>query len=237
VDRDSVTSTYLMKVVVLCSGGMDSIPVLHWANHEHELVGALSVNYGGKHNDMEIPMAAHHSQLLGIRHEVVTLDFVDRLFNSALLKSGGDVPEGKYEEHNMTSTVVPFRNAIMLSIACGFAESIGAEALAIGAHGGDHTIYPDCRPEFMQAMRDAMRLCTYAKIELICPFQSVPKSAFAAKGAELGVDFSKTYSCYKGGALHCGTCGTCCERRDAFADAGVSDPTEYAAAPAPTAAP
>ena len=128
----------------------------------------------------------------------------------------------------MKQTVVPFRNAIMLSIACGFAESVGAEGLVIAAHGGDHAIYPDCREEFMSAMAEAMRLGTYADIQLLRPFIAMNKGQIAATGTQLGVDFSRTWSCYKGGAIHCGTCGTCVERREAFGEAGVIDPTEYA---------
>jgi 7-cyano-7-deazaguanine synthase len=130
----------------------------------------------------------------------------------------------------MKQTVVPFRNAIFLSIACGVAESAGAEGLVIAAHGGDHAIYPDCREEFMAAMGDAMRLGTYANVELLRPFITMNKGEIAALGARLGVDFKRTWSCYKGGAegaRHCGKCGTCVERREAFAMAGVSDPTGY----------
>jgi 7-cyano-7-deazaguanine synthase len=124
--------------------------------------------------------------------------------------------------------VVPFRNAIMLSIACGFAESVEAEGLVIAAHGGDHAIYPDCREDFMQAMGDAMRLGTYAGVQLLRPFIAMTKGDIAAAGAKLGVDFARTWSCYKGGEAHCGKCGTCVERREAFALAGVVDPTSYA---------
>jgi 7-cyano-7-deazaguanine synthase len=123
--------------------------------------------------------------------------------------------------------VVPFRNAIMLSIATGFAESIGAEGLVIAAHGGDHAIYPDCREDFMRAMGDSMRLGTYANVKLLRPFITMTKGDIAALGAKLGVDFAHTYSCYKGGAVHCGKCGTCVERREAFAQAGLKDPTVY----------
>jgi 7-cyano-7-deazaguanine synthase len=219
-----------MKVVVLCSGGMDSVTALHWAAREHVVVAALSCDYGAKHGARELPMAAAQAALLGVRHEVVKLDFVNRLFSSALLQSGGDIPEGHYEAENMKQTVVPFRNAIFLSIACGFAESAGAEGLVIAAHGGDHAIYPDCREEFMAAMRDAMRLGTYANVELLRPFIAMNKGEIAALGTRLGVDFKRTWSCYKGGAegaRHCGKCGTCVERREAFAMAGVSDPTGY----------
>lgn len=219
-----------MKVVVLCSGGMDSVTALHWAAREHVVVAALSCDYGAKHGARELPMAAAQAALLGVRHEVVKLDFVNRLFSSALLQSGGDIPEGHYEAENMKQTVVPFRNAIFLSIASGFAESAGAEGLVIAAHGGDHAIYPDCREEFMAAMGDAMRLGTYANVELLRPFITMNKGEIAALGARLGVDFKRTWSCYKGGAegaRHCGKCGTCVERREAFAMAGVTDPTGY----------
>ena len=216
-----------MKVVVLCSGGMDSVTALHWARAHHTVVAAVSFDYGAKHNHRELPFAAEHADRLGVRHEIVHMDFVNRLFASDLLNSGGDIPEGHYEAASMKQTVVPFRNAVMLSIATGFAESAGAEALVIAAHGGDHAIYPDCREAFMNAMGDAMRLGTYAGIALLRPFISLTKGKIAAEGAKLGVNFARTWSCYKGGAIHCGKCGTCVERREAFIEAGVPDPTVY----------
>ncbi len=216
-----------MKVVVLCSGGMDSVTALHWARAHHTVAAALSFDYGAKHNARELPFAAEHADRLGIRHEIVKLDFVNRLFASDLLTSGGDIPEGHYEAANMKQTVVPFRNAVMLSIATGFAESAGAEGLVIAAHGGDHAIYPDCREAFMQAMGDAMRLGTYAEIALLRPFITFTKGGIVAEGAKLGVNFARTWSCYKGAAIHCGKCGTCVERREAFIEAGVPDPTAY----------
>jgi 7-cyano-7-deazaguanine synthase len=216
-----------MKVVVLCSGGMDSVTALHWAAREHDVRGVVSFDYGSKHNPRELPFAAEHAAGLKVRHEVVALPFIGQLFDSDLLAGGGPVPDGHYADDNMRRTVVPFRNAIMLSIAAGFAESTGAEGLVIAAHAGDHTIYPDCREDFMQAMGDAMRLGTYAGIRLLRPFIAMDKGAIAKEGARLGVDFARTYSCYKGGAIHCGTCGTCVERREAFAVAGLADPTEY----------
>jgi 7-cyano-7-deazaguanine synthase len=217
-----------MKTVVLCSGGMDSVTALYWAGREREVFAAVSFDYGAKHNAREIPFAATHARNLGVRHEVIALDLVNRLFASDLLKSGGDIPDGHYEAANMKQTVVPFRNAIMLSIACGFAESVGAEGLVIAAHGGDHAIYPDCREDFMRAMGDAMRLGTYAGVHLVRPFIALNKGQIAVAGAKLGVDFAQTWSCYKGGAVHCGKCGTCVERREAFQQAGLRDPTIYA---------
>ena len=217
-----------MNAVVLCSGGMDSVVALHWAAREHTVVGVASFDYGAKHNHREIPFAAEHAAALGVRHETIALDFINRLFASDLLKSGGEIPEGHYEAANMKQTVVPFRNGIMLAIAAGWAESIGAEGLVIAAHGGDHAIYPDCREDFMRAMGEAMTLGTYARVRLLRPFITLSKAQIASEGGRLGVDFARTWSCYKGVAVHCGKCGTCVERREAFAHAGLADPTVYA---------
>ncbi|MEI6535920.1 MAG: 7-cyano-7-deazaguanine synthase QueC [Verrucomicrobiaceae bacterium] len=216
-----------MKTLVLLSGGMDSVTALHWAAREHEVVGCVSFDYGSKHNHKEIPMAAWHAKKLGVKHDVIALDFVNRLFASDLLQSGGDVPDGHYAADNMKRTVVPFRNGIMLSIACGLAESRNADALVIAAHSGDHAIYPDCREPFMQAMAEAMKFGTYAQIELLRPFIDCDKTEIVRRGAKLDVDYAHTWSCYKGGDIHCGKCGTCVERREAFILAGVSDPTSY----------
>jgi len=209
-----------MNVVVLCSGGMDSVVALHWAAREHVVKAVVSFNYGAKHNDRELPFAAEHAKAFSVRHEVISLDFVNRLFASDLLKSGGEIPEGHYEAANMKQTVVPFRNGIMLSIAGGLAE--------IAAHGGDHAIYPDCREDFMRAIGEAIALGTYAGVRVLRPFIAMSKAQIATEGTRLGVDFSRTWSCYKGGTIHCGKCGTCVERREAFAKAGLPDPTIYA---------
>jgi 7-cyano-7-deazaguanine synthase len=217
-----------MNVVVLCSGGMDSVVALHWAAREHSVARVVSFDYGAKHNHRELPFAAEHAAGIGVQHEVVSLEFINRLFASDLLKSGGEIPEGHYEAANMKQTVVPFRNGIMLSITAGLAESIGAEGMVIAAHGGDHAIYPDCREDFMRAIGEAMALGTYAGVRLLRPFIAMSKAQIATEGARLGVDFARTWSCYKGGAVHCGKCGTCVERREAFANAGLADPTVYA---------
>ncbi|HKB90268.1 MAG TPA: 7-cyano-7-deazaguanine synthase QueC [Opitutaceae bacterium] len=217
-----------MKVVVLCSGGMDSVTALYWAHREHEVMAALSFDYGAKHNHREIPLAAENARALDLPHRTISLDFIGQLFASDLLKSGGDIPEGHYEDTNMKRTVVPFRNGIMLASAAGYAESAGADGLVIAAHGGDHAIYPDCREDFMQAMGTAMERGTYAQVKLLRPFIAMDKGQIAAAGAKWGVDFAKTWSCYVGGEVHCGKCGTCVERREAFLAAGVPDPTIYA---------
>ena len=216
-----------MRTLVLLSGGMDSVTALYWARQHHDVVGAVSFDYGAKHNHREIGYATWHCGKLDVWHDTVALPFVDELFASDLLKSGGDIPDGHYEEASMKRTVVPFRNGIMLAIACGIAESRNAEALVIAAHSGDHAIYPDCREPFMQAMAAAMREGTYARIELLRPFINQDKAAIARQGHALGIDYAHTWSCYKGGEIHCGTCGTCVERREAFLHAGLVDPTSY----------
>jgi len=217
-----------VKVVVLLSGGLDSVTALHEARQTHEVVAALSFDYGAKHHHKELPMAAWQCAQAGIPHSIAPLDFVAREFHSDLLSSGGSIPDGHYEEESMKSTVVPFRNGIMLAIAAGFAESRGAEGIVIAAHAGDHAIYPDCREDFLEPMARAIAAGTYAQITLLRPFVAIDKTGIVRRGAALGVDFIHTWSCYKGGELHCGSCGTCVERREAFLLAEVPDPTLYA---------
>jgi 7-cyano-7-deazaguanine synthase len=216
------------KVIALVSGGMDSVAALYQAHRTYGLVGALSFHYGSKHNDREIPFAEQHCRTLGVPHQVISLSFINTLFKSDLLQSGGAIPDGHYQEASMKQTVVPFRNGIMLSVAAGFAESVGASVLVIAAHSGDHAIYPDCREEFMQSMSEAIRLGTYDGVEILRPFIHLTKAQIAARGHSLGIDFTQTWSCYKGGEIHCGTCGTCVERREAFKLANIPDPTTYA---------
>ncbi len=215
------------KTVVLLSGGMDSVSAFYDAMQRTTVTATLSFHYGSKHNDREIPFAAWHSRKFGVPHLTIPLDFIGRHFASDLLASGGDIPKGHYEEESMKKTVVPFRNGIMLAIAAGFAESKEAHALVIAAHAGDHAIYPDCREDFMRSMGEAIRVGTYAGIALTRPFIHLTKAQIAVRGAELGVDFAQTWSCYVGGEVHCGECGTCVERREAFQVAGLEDPTEY----------
>ena len=218
--------------VVLLSGGMDSVAALYHTLQTTRVVAALSFHYGSKHNDQELPCAEYHARKFGVPHLVIPLSFIGEHFASDLLSSGGDIPKGHYEEESMKKTVVPFRNGIMLSVAAGFAESREARGLVIAAHAGDHAIYPDCREEFMLAMGAAIGLGTYANTELRRPFIDLTKAQIAARGAELGIDFARTWSCYEGGEIHCGECGTCVERREAFLLSGVPDPTVYARTPA-----
>jgi 7-cyano-7-deazaguanine synthase len=216
-----------MKLCVLLSGGMDSVTALYAVGAQHEVVSALSFDYGAKHNACEIPYAVQHCERMGVIHRTVALPFINELFASDLLQTGGDIPDGHYAEQSMKQTVVPFRNGIMLAIAAGYAESTGAEALVIAAHSGDHAIYPDCRAPFMTAMANAIREGTYARLEVMTPFLEMDKAGIVRCGQDLGIDYRQTWSCYKGRAIHCGRCGTCVERREAFQMAGVPDPTIY----------
>jgi 7-cyano-7-deazaguanine synthase len=216
-----------VKVVVLLSGGLDSVTAFQEALRQHEVLAGISFDYGAKHHARELPMAAWHCAQAGIPHRIAPLAFVAEEFQSDLLSKGGEIPDGHYEEETMRSTVVPFRNGIMLAIAAGFAESHGAEGVVIAAHSGDHAIYPDCREDFLRPMAEAIREGTYAQIELLRPFVSTDKAGIVRRGAAIGIDFARTWSCYKGGEIHCGSCGTCVERREAFLLAGVPDPTIY----------
>lgn len=218
-----------MKALVVLSGGMDSTVALYHTLKSSGVtsVEAISFNYGSKHNDAEFECAKQTTEKLGIPHKRVDLPFINDLFKSDLLKSGGEIPEGHYADSNMKRTVVPFRNGIMLAIAAGYAESVGAEVLVLGNHFGDHAVYPDCRADFINPMSEAIKNGTYTKVEICSPFVDKTKTDIAKLGQELGVDFAKTYSCYKGGPVQCGLCSTCFERREAFVDAGVVDPTEY----------
>ena len=211
--------------VLILSGGVDSTTLLY--DEQERIALAISFDYGSKHNKREIPFAQLHCQRLGIRHIVIPLDFMTRYFVSSLLEGGEDIPEGHYADENMKSTVVPFRNGIMLSIAVGIAESNGLRYVMMANHGGDHTIYPDCRPEFVEAFDAATHAGTFNGVRLLSPYCNMTKGQIAARGKALGIDYAETWSCYRGGTKHCGKCGTCVERREALAEAGIPDPTDY----------
>lgn len=211
--------------IIIVSGGMDSITLLY--DKKDTIAMAISFDYGSKHNAKEIPFAKMHCERLGIPHVVIPLEFMEKYFKSSLLKGGEDIPEGHYADENMKSTVVPFRNGIMLAIAAGMAESNGLTRVYMANHGGDHTIYPDCRQEFVAAMSDATTAGTYTKTHIEGPYTDITKGEIAARGKVLGIDYAETWSCYKGGDVHCGKCGTCVERREALAFAGIKDTTEY----------
>lgn len=209
--------------VIIVSGGMDSITLLY--DHKDEIALGISFDYGSNHNVREIPFAKMHCERLGIKHITINLDFMHQYFKSSLLDGAEAIPEGHYADDNMKSTVVPFRNGIMLSIAIGIAESNNLDQVFIANHGGDHTIYPDCRPEFINAIDAAATAGTYNNVKVVAPYTKITKSDIARIGKKLGIDYTETWSCYKGGEVHCGKCGTCVERKEALAEAGIEDKT------------
>lgn len=211
-------------MILVYSGGLDSTTLLY--EYKDRISLAVSFDYGSKHNAREIEYAKENCKRLGIKHLVIPLDFMGRYFKSDLLLSGGDIPEGSYADENMHSTVVPFRNGIMLAIAAGLAESYDEDAILLANHSGDHAIYPDCRPEFIEGMAAAVKAGTYNGVKVLSPYCNMTKREIALRGKELGIDYSLTYSCYKGGGKHCGKCGTCVERKEALEG---FDPTEYEA--------
>lgn len=222
-----IDQTSCFKILVNLSGGLDSTVLLHYLIKKGAEVHAVSFNYGSKHNEIEIDHAKKICDKLGISHQIIHLDFINKCFKSDLLQKGGEIPEGHYAADNMKSTVVPFRNGIFYSISAGLAESYGCDFVALASHAGDHTIYPDCRESFTQSMYNSIKLGTEKGIQLIAPFNRISKTDIVKIGKELNVDFSLTYSCYKGKEKHCGKCGTCFERKEAFQQSNVLDPTIY----------
>ncbi len=216
-----------MKTVIVYSGGLDSTVLLyHLLDVGHE-VAALSVNYGQRHV-RELKAARDITARLGVRHETADLSALAGLLSgSALTDRSVEVPEGHYAEESMKATVVPNRNMLLLATAAAWAISLKAESVAYAAHSGDHAIYPDCRPEFTDALEQAIGLADWHRVSLLRPFVHLTKADIVKRGAALDVPFGETWSCYKGGEIHCGRCGTCVERREAFALAGVPDPTPY----------
>ena len=215
----------MKNALLVLSGGMDSTTLLYERASEISL--AVSFDYGSNHNGREIPFAKFHCEKLGIEHITIPLKFMHDYFKSSLLSGADAIPEGTYADENMKSTVVPFRNGIMLSVAAGLAESRGLSKVMMANHFGDHDIYPDCRKEFVDAMSQAMAAGTYANITIDAPYTLISKADIARRGKTLGVDYGQTWSCYKGGKVHCGKCATCLERKAALAEAGIEDTTEY----------
>ncbi len=218
-----------MKALVVLSGGMDSATALALAcsSEMYDSIETITFNYGSKHNDRENQCAAKLAAHYGVKNTVVKMPFINELFKSDLLQSGGEIPEGHYADPSMKRTVVPFRNGIMLSIAAGFAESIGASVLILGNHAGDHAIYPDCREEFTAPMSAAIKAGTYAGVEIVRPFEKETKTGLCKLGGELNVPYELTHSCYVGDKKACGKCGTCLERVLSFYENGLIDPIEY----------
>jgi len=216
------------KTLVVCSGGMDSVTLAYLVAKERRLTRLLSFDYGQRHK-RELAFAAMAAADLGVRHDVIDISGVARFLTGSALTDDVEVPDGHYAAETMRITVVPNRNAIMLTIAFGVAAAEGADAVAAAMHAGDHFIYPDCRPPFIEAFR-AMQNCALEgmwEVDFYAPFIDWTKGDIARLGGELGVPFENTWSCYKGGARHCGRCGTCVERREALHLAGIADPTVY----------
>ncbi len=211
--------------LLVLSGGLDSTTMLY--EYHERIALAISFHYGSNHNDKELAFAKMHCERLGIPHIIIPLNFIKEYFHSSLLEGADAIPEGNYDEENMKSTVVPFRNGIMLAVAAGMAENNHLQYIMLANHAGDHTIYPDCRPDFVDAMNHAVNAGTWNGVQLLTPYTMLTKADIAAHGKALGIDYSETWSCYKGGEHHCGVCGTCRERIEALQLAGIEDKTVY----------
>ena len=218
-----------MKAMIVCSGGLDSVTLAYKVAAEAEITSLVSFNYGQRH-DKELDYAALCAHDLNVPHHIIDISNVGAQLTGSALTDDIDVPDGHYAEDGMKATVVPNRNAIMLTIAYGMAASQNADTVAIAVHGGDHFIYPDCRPDFIEqfAKMQKMAMDGYADVSMYAPFLHGTKGDIVTAGVSVNVPFQNTWSCYKGGDKHCGRCGTCVERAEAFFEAGVKDPTEYA---------
>lgn len=216
-----------MKTVLILSGGMDSATLLWYLRDRGDDVRCLSIDYGQRHR-RELECAKELCTIIGVEHRVADLTALRPfLAGSSQTDNAVAVPHGHYAAENMKLTVVPFRNGLMLSVAAAWAISTRSDAIIYGAHAGDHAIYPDCRPEFVAAFGSAVKLGDWHQVNLMSPFIDLTKAKIVALGARLHVPWEKTYSCYQGDMVHCGRCGTCCERLMAFAEAGVQDGVAY----------
>lgn len=215
----------MLNSLIALSGGVDSTTLLY--EYREEVACAVGFDYGSKHNAQELAAAKAICRELGIPYLIIPLAFIEEYFRSDLLLSGGEMQLGDYSEENMRSTVVPFRNGIMLSVLAGLAESRDLQQVLIANHFGDHTIYPDCRESFVTPMGEAITAGTSNGVKLVAPYTTLTKAEIVARGTRLGVPYGKTYSCYQGGERHCGRCGTCRERHEAFVANGLEDPTLY----------
>ena len=211
--------------LIALSGGVDSTTLLY--EYREEVACAVGFDYGSKHNARELAAAKAICRELEIPYLIIPLAFIGEYFRSDLLLSGGEMQLGDYSEENMRSTVVPFRNGIMLSVLAGLAESRDLQQVLIANHFGDHAIYPDCRESFVKPMGEAITAGTSNGVKLVAPYTTLTKAEIVARGTRLGVPYDKTYSCYQGGERHCGRCGTCRERHEAFVANGLEDPTLY----------
>jgi 7-cyano-7-deazaguanine synthase len=214
------------RTLVILSGGLDSTVLAYKYFHEAQLDGCVSVNYGQRHRK-ELRSAQRTCELMSVPHYLLELADLRNVLSGSALTGSQPVPEGHYAEDSMKATVVPNRNMILIALAVGVAISTRSKFVAYGAHAGDHAIYPDCRPEFAAAVDSAVALCDYNPPQLVRPFINMTKASIVMLGKDLHVPFEQTWSCYKGGPYHCGRCGTCVERLEAFSLAGIEDPSQY----------
>ena len=216
----------LKKAVVIYSGGMDSRTVLEKAIHDDYDVHALSFNYGQRHS-VELEYARRVTDKKGIIHKIIDISSINDLLQGSSLTGDIDIPEGHYEEESMKSTVVPNRNMIMLSLAIAYAVSIDTDKVYYGAHAGDHAIYPDCRPEFLERMNDVAAIANYEAVNIYAPYLDGNKETILQDGFKMDVDYEDTWTCYNGRQKACGKCGACQERLEAFKAVGKDDPLMY----------
>lgn len=215
----------MKNALLILSGGIDSVTLLY--DRIDDIAAAVSFDYGNNYNNREIPFAEYHCKKLGILHLVIPLTFMRNNFSSSLFMGASAIPEGYYSDTNMKSTAVPFLNGIMLAVAAGIAESRGLSRVIMANHHGERDLYPDCREPFIRNMSNAIAEGTYIGITVEAPYTDVPRTDIVRRGTTLGIDYRKTWSCYKGESIHCGKCASCLLRKASFANAGIDDPTEY----------
>lgn len=212
-----------MKIITVLSGGMDSTTMLYKLLAEGNEIRAISFDYGQRHK-LELEKASETCKKLGVEHKIIDISFIKDLVSNSALTGDIEVPEGHYASENMKLTVVPNRNMIMASIAIGYAVNEDYDAVALGVHSGDHAIYPDCRPDFIDKLNSLSLIANFKPIQVLAPFLNLDKGDIATIGKELEVDYSNTLTCYKGTEIPCGKCGSCVERAEAFEKANSNDP-------------
>ena len=216
----------MTKIIVVYSGGLDSFTLLNEAIRSGKDVSALSFDYGQKHNK-ELHFVEKFCAQEFIDSKIVDVSSIKELFQGSSLTDEIDIPKGHYEDVSMKSTVVPNRNMILISLALGYAVTKGAEEVWFGAHAGDHAIYPDCRPEFVEKMDSVARIANYSSIAIKAPYITMSKTEILAIGLNMQLDYGLTWTCYEGKDLACGSCGACHERLESFAANNVIDPIKY----------
>lgn len=225
--KDAHSAKEPLSGIICLSGGLDSTTLLYSLLKEGHILRAISFSYGSKHNEQELAAASYFCKRTETEQTIIDLSFLNHLLSSSLLLSGTDIPEGRYSEVNMKSTVVPFRNGIFLSFAVSLADSLGLNHVFLASHAGDRAVYPDCTAEFNDAFSKAALMGTDSKVNLVFPFQSLSKTDIGNKAHNLDLPFERTYTCYKGNEKHCGLCAACLERKEALGFQLGKDRTSY----------